>query len=201
MRGMDDDTRYSIGDLARRTRLSVRTIRFYSDCGVLPPADRSPSGYRRYGLEALAHLDLIRTWRELDVDLVTIGRVLDHEVSIAEVAGVHAEALDVQIRTLRLRRAVLRAVAKRGSSPEEMRRRCCVAPTQGGLKPWSPLALDHQGQFVDRHGHSPVRWLLDRQLVMATSIVPHECMPSDTALALRSCLSPRIGPSRAFSLP
>ena len=44
MGGMDDDTRYSIGDLARRTRLSVRTIRFYSDCGVLPPADRSPVG-------------------------------------------------------------------------------------------------------------------------------------------------------------
>ena len=51
---MDGDTRYSIGDLARRTRLSVRTIRFYSDSGVLPPADRSPAGYRRYGLEALA---------------------------------------------------------------------------------------------------------------------------------------------------
>jgi hypothetical protein len=28
---MDGDTRYSIGDLARRTRLSVRTIRFYSE--------------------------------------------------------------------------------------------------------------------------------------------------------------------------
>jgi hypothetical protein len=59
MRGMDGDTRYSIGDLARRTGLSVRTIRFYSDCGVLPPADRSPAGYRRYGPEALARLDLI----------------------------------------------------------------------------------------------------------------------------------------------
>src|SRR4029450_13280536 len=119
--GMDGDTRYSIGDLARRTGLSVRTIRFYSDTGVLPPADRSPAGYRRYGLGALARLDLIRTLRELDVDLATIRRVLDREVSIAEVAAVHAEALDVQIRTLRLGRAVLRAVAKQRSSPEEMR--------------------------------------------------------------------------------
>jgi len=118
---MDGDMRYSIGELARRTGLSLRTIRFYSDAGVLPPADRSPAGYRRYGLEALARLDLIRTLRELDVDLATIRRVLDHEVSIAEVAGVHAQALEVQIRTLRLRRAVLRAVAERGSSPEEMR--------------------------------------------------------------------------------
>jgi hypothetical protein len=40
--------------------------------------------------------------------------------AVAPPAAAHAEALDVQIRTLRLRRAVLRAVAKRGSSPQEM---------------------------------------------------------------------------------
>jgi DNA-binding transcriptional MerR regulator len=117
---MDGDTLYSIGDLGRRTGLSVRTIRFYSDCGVLLPAGRSPAGYRRYDLDALARLDLVRTLRDLGVDFATIQRVLDREISVPEVAAAHAEALDVQIRTLRLRRAVLRAVAKRGSSPQEM---------------------------------------------------------------------------------
>jgi hypothetical protein len=76
-----------------------------------------PAGYRRYDLDALARLDLVRTLRDLGVDLATIQRVLDREISVPEVAAAHAEALDVQIRTLRLRRAVLRAVAKRGSSP------------------------------------------------------------------------------------
>jgi DNA-binding transcriptional MerR regulator len=117
---MDGDTLYSIGDLARRTGLPVRTIRFYSDRGVLPPTSRSPGGYRRYDLDALARLDLIRTLRDLGVGLATIGRVLDREISVPEVAAAHAEALDVQIYTLRLRRAVLRAVAKRGSGPQEM---------------------------------------------------------------------------------
>jgi DNA-binding transcriptional MerR regulator len=117
---MDGDTRYSIGDLARRTGLSVGTIRFYSDRGVLPPTSRSSAGYRRYDRDALARLDLIRTLRDLGVDLATIGRVLDREISVPEVAAAHAEALDAQIDTLRLRRAVLRAVAKRGSSPQEM---------------------------------------------------------------------------------
>jgi DNA-binding transcriptional MerR regulator len=69
---MDGDTLYSIGDLARRTGLSVRTIRFYSDHGVLPPTSRSPAGYRRYDLDALARLDLLRTLRDLGVDLATI---------------------------------------------------------------------------------------------------------------------------------
>ncbi|MGW6916247.1 MerR family transcriptional regulator [Kitasatospora sp. NPDC054939] len=117
---MDGDTLYSIGDLARRTGLTVKAIRFYSDCGIVPPTDRSPAGYRLYGIEAVARLDLVRTLRDLGLDLSTIRKVVDREISLPEVAAAHAEALAVQISTLRLRRAVLTAVARRGSTPEEM---------------------------------------------------------------------------------
>ncbi|WP_328994881.1 MerR family transcriptional regulator [Kribbella sp. NBC_01245] len=117
---MDGSTLYSIGELARRTGLSVKTVRFYSDRGIVLPVDRSPAGYRRYDLNAVARLDLVRTLRDLGLDLATIQQVLDHEVSLTDVATAHAEALAVQIRTLRLRRAVLTAVAKRGSTPEEL---------------------------------------------------------------------------------
>jgi DNA-binding transcriptional MerR regulator len=120
VRAMDGDTLYTIGELARRTGLSVRTIRFYSDIGVVPPTRRTEAGYRLYDADAVARLDLVRTLRDLGVDLDTVQRVLDREIGVEEVAAAHAEALDVQIRTLRLRRAVLRAVAKRGSSPEEI---------------------------------------------------------------------------------
>jgi DNA-binding transcriptional MerR regulator len=116
---MRGDTLYSIGDLARRTGLTVKAIRFYSDQGIVPPTDRSPAGYRRYSIEAVARLDLVRTLRDLGLDLSTIRKVVDREISLAEVAAAHAEALAVQIRTLRLRRAVLTAVARRGSTPEE----------------------------------------------------------------------------------
>ncbi|MCC3773452.1 MerR family transcriptional regulator [Streptomyces sp. UNOB3_S3] len=118
---MDDDTTlYSIGELARLTGLTVKTIRFWSDTGVVPPTDRTPAGYRLYGPDALARLGLVRTLRELGVGLSAVQRVLGREVSVARIAAVHAEALDRQIRTLRLHRAVLRAVAVRGSTPEEM---------------------------------------------------------------------------------
>ncbi|MEU4228614.1 MerR family transcriptional regulator [Nonomuraea sp. NPDC026600] len=117
---MDGDTLYSIGELARRTGLTVKAIRFYSDQGIVPPTDRSPAGYRRYGIDALARLELVRTLRDLGLDLPTIRKVVDREVSLTEVAAAHADALAVQIRTLRLRRAVLTAVARRGSTPEEM---------------------------------------------------------------------------------
>ncbi|MDX2642605.1 MerR family transcriptional regulator [Streptomyces sp. PA03-1a] len=116
---MNGDARYSIGDLARRTGLTVKTIRSYSDRGIVTPAGRSPAGYRRYGDEAPARLELVRTLRELGLDLATIRRVVDRELSLPEVAAAHAAALEAQIRTLRLRRAVLTAVARRGSTPEE----------------------------------------------------------------------------------
>ncbi|MFF5210413.1 MerR family transcriptional regulator [Streptosporangium sp. NPDC000396] len=117
---MDGGTLYSIGDLARRTGLTVKVIRFYSDRGIVPPTDRSPAGYRLYDIDAVARLDLVRTLRDLGLGLSTIRKVVNREISLPEVAAAHAEALAVQIRTLRLRRAVLTAVARRGSTPEEM---------------------------------------------------------------------------------
>ncbi|KOV97008.1 MerR family transcriptional regulator [Streptomyces sp. NRRL B-1140] len=116
---MDGDTLYSIGQLARRTGLTVKTIRFYSDHGIVAPTDRSPAGYRLYSIDAVARLDLVRTLRDLGVDLSTIRRVVDRELSLPEVAAAHAEALGVQIRVLRLRHAVLTAVAERGLTAEE----------------------------------------------------------------------------------
>ena len=111
---------YSIGELARRTGLTVKAIRFYSDRGLVPPTDRTAAGYRLYDVTAVARLDLIRTLRELDLDLATIRKVLDHETALPDVAAAHAEALTVQIRTLRLRRAILTTVADRNSTPEDL---------------------------------------------------------------------------------
>lgn len=111
---------YSIGDLARRTGLTVKTIRFYSDSGIVAPTARSPAGYRLYDSEAVACLDLVQTLRALGIGLAVIRKVVARELSLPEVAAAHADALAVQIRTLRLRRAVLMEVAKRGQNPEEM---------------------------------------------------------------------------------
>ncbi|MFE6055286.1 MerR family transcriptional regulator [Kitasatospora sp. NPDC056446] len=116
---MDGDTLYPIGELARRTGLTVKTIRFYSDRGIVTPTDRSPAGYRRYDVDAVARLDLVRTLRDLGLDLPTIRRVVERELSLTEVTAAHAEALAVRIGILRLRHAVLTTVAERRLTPEE----------------------------------------------------------------------------------
>jgi DNA-binding transcriptional MerR regulator len=116
---VSEDGLYSIGELAERTGLSVRTIRFYSDQGVVPATGRSVAGHRRYDVHGLARLDLVRTLRDLGLPLSTIRAVLDNELSLPQVAAAHAQALDTQINTLRIRRAVLRAVAKHDTTTEE----------------------------------------------------------------------------------
>lgn len=111
--------RYSIGDLARRTGLTIKAVRFYSDRGLVPPSGRNAAGHRRYDDAALARLDLVRTLRELGLGLPAIRRIADGEATLADIAARHAEALAVEIRVLELRKAVLTAIAERGSTTEE----------------------------------------------------------------------------------
>ncbi|MFH8569473.1 MerR family transcriptional regulator [Streptomyces sp. NPDC017993] len=109
----------TIGQLARRTGLAVRTIRYWSDVGALPPAGRSEGGYRLYDAGCVARLELVRTLRELGIGLGDVHRVLSGDSTVAEVAATHVAALDARIRALKVSRAVLSTVAKRGSTAEE----------------------------------------------------------------------------------
>ena len=117
---MKDDGLFTIGQLARRTGLSTKTIRFYSDAGLVPETARSYGGYRMYDVAALARLELIRTLRDLGLGLAAIREVLDGVSSTADVVRRHVETLDGQISALTRRRAVLRAVVKREPTGEEL---------------------------------------------------------------------------------
>ncbi|MDF5758893.1 MerR family transcriptional regulator [Spongiactinospora sp. TRM90649] len=117
---MDGERFLTIGDLARRTGLTIKTIRFYADRGIVPPTTRNAAGHRLYDAGALARLELVRTLRDLGLDLRVIREIVAREASLPEVAASHAAALTAQIEILRLRRAVLTTVARRGTTPEEM---------------------------------------------------------------------------------
>ncbi|NDU75245.1 MerR family transcriptional regulator [Actinomadura sp. DSM 109109] len=116
---MDGEATYSIGELARATGVTVKAVRFYTERGIVP-ARRTAAGHRRYGAGAVARLGLVRTLRELGIDLATVQKIVDREVPAAGVAAAHAEAVAAQMRVLRLRHAVLTVAARRGSDPEEM---------------------------------------------------------------------------------
>jgi len=112
-------TLLTIGQLARRSGVPVRTLRFWSDAGVLPETERSGSNYRRYDAHAVARLDLVRTLRELGLGLDEVRLVLEKRSSVADVAAAHVAAIDARIRVLRTQRAVCTLLARGIDSPRK----------------------------------------------------------------------------------
>lgn len=110
---------HSIGAVARLAGVSVKAVRHYSDLGLLT-VRRTAAGHRRYDDNAVVRLRLIRTLRALDLDLPTIHAVLRDERPLAEVAATHADALAIQIRTLRRQHALLTVLANQ-TDPEDIR--------------------------------------------------------------------------------
>ena len=65
-----------IGELAKRAQVSVDTVRFYEQRGLLPQAVRSHSGYRQYALSDVKRLKFIIHAKELGFTLEEIKQLL-----------------------------------------------------------------------------------------------------------------------------
>ena len=76
-RSTDPAPSLRIGEVARRTGLPVKTIRYYCDEGLLQPKDRSAGGYRLFDEENLAELTIIRALRAMDVSIAELARILE----------------------------------------------------------------------------------------------------------------------------
>lgn len=66
-----------IGVVAERSGVSVKTVRFYCDQGLLRPVARSDGRYRLFDGAVYGELSLIRTLRALDIPLATVRAVLE----------------------------------------------------------------------------------------------------------------------------
>jgi DNA-binding transcriptional MerR regulator len=65
-----------IGELAKLTNTSTKTIRFYEDSGLLAPPARSPSGYRDYGPEIVDRLRFIHRGQAAGLTLQKVRQIL-----------------------------------------------------------------------------------------------------------------------------
>src|SRR5712691_505233 len=65
-----------IGDVAERTGLTAPTIRYYESIGLLAPAPRSATGYRRYSDATVEELRFIKKAQSLGFSLEEIGEIL-----------------------------------------------------------------------------------------------------------------------------
>lgn len=70
-------TTWTIGELASLAGISVRTLHYYHQIGLLVPARSGDNGYRTYDPEDLVRLQQILFFRELELPLDQIGQMLD----------------------------------------------------------------------------------------------------------------------------
>jgi len=65
-----------IGRVAKEAGVSVQAVRYYERLGLLPPAHRSPAGYRIYGPESLDRLLFVKQAQELGFSLDEVREIL-----------------------------------------------------------------------------------------------------------------------------
>ncbi|MET0397837.1 MAG: MerR family transcriptional regulator [Longimicrobiaceae bacterium] len=89
---------WKVGELARSTGLTVRTLHHYDRVGLLSPSRRTASGHRLYAAADVARLQQIRSLRELGFSLDEVREFLERpDASPRRVLRMHVERLREQI--------------------------------------------------------------------------------------------------------
>jgi MerR family Zn(II)-responsive transcriptional regulator of zntA len=151
---MRTGARMQIGALAKRVGINPKTIRYYEQVRLLPPARRTPSGYRDYTDEDAARLEFIRSAKALGVTLDEIKEVLafrDRGTApcpyVLQLIDAKVEEIAQRIRGLRLLAADLKRLRQAGAKlPREQvagkARFCHIIENQKLLRSRGAVAKD-----------------------------------------------------------
>ncbi len=99
--------KYTIGEVAKITGATTKTVRYYDEIGLLKPSELSTAGYRLYTTEEIWQLELILTLRYLGFGIDEIRKLISGEVRVKTALAWQIEALDAQIGTLSSMKAIL----------------------------------------------------------------------------------------------
>jgi DNA-binding transcriptional MerR regulator len=102
----------TVGEAARRAGVTPKAIRLYEAKGILPPAERTTSGYRTYSEGDVQVLRFVRRARALGLRLEEIGRILDLQRQGAQPCGTVIKLLEGHLRDIDRTIRELRALRK-----------------------------------------------------------------------------------------
>ena len=114
-----------IGDFSKLSQLSVKTLRYYDDLGLLKPAEVDRfTGYRYYTAEQFLRLNRIVALKDLGFPLEQIRQLLDEELPVAQMRGMlrlrQAETeqkVEAEVARLARVEARLRQIEQEGRMP------------------------------------------------------------------------------------
>lgn len=121
------DEHYQIGEVADEVGLSLRTIRYYEEIGLVEPSGRTEGGFRLYTDADVERLRLVRALKPVGMSLETLAELLetadqvastadgsrsDAEARLAEVVAIAVDRCDdMELRLKEARRALKRLSA------------------------------------------------------------------------------------------
>lgn len=112
--------RLTISEFAARAGVNVQTVRYYERRGILHEPERTASGYRQYGPDALMRIRFIRSAQGLGFTLEEIEDLLDLRVEDPGSCSVVAERTRSKLadvrRKIRDLRRIERVLEKLGSA-------------------------------------------------------------------------------------
>lgn len=133
-----EQPRWTVGEVAALTGVSVRLLHHYDAIGLLRPAERSDGNYRLYTLDDLTRLRRVLTWRALGVPLAQVAGVLDAPPDLErEALHAHAARLRDDLRRTRhtLRQVQVRLDALNGRAEESSMNNEDIRAAFGGFDP------------------------------------------------------------------
>jgi MerR family copper efflux transcriptional regulator len=83
---------HQIGEVADRLGLSLRTVRYYEEMGLITPAERTEGGFRLYSNDEIERLTLIKEMKPLGFTIQEMRALLDAQDTLRQ--GADANALD-----------------------------------------------------------------------------------------------------------
>lgn len=101
-----------IGELARASGIAPSAVRYYEQFGLLPAPERTASGYRSYGDDALDRLAFIRSAQAVGLTLAEVGQVLDTRDGGEAPCQVVAELIERRHAEVRARLAELKVLER-----------------------------------------------------------------------------------------
>jgi MerR family transcriptional regulator, thiopeptide resistance regulator len=113
---------WKVGELAERTGLSVRTLHYYDEIGLLSPSRRTAAGHRLYTAGDVVRLQQIRSLKHLGFGLEEVRDCLDRPEAfpLRRVVKLHLSRLEEQIELRQKLRDRLEALATRLDSADEV---------------------------------------------------------------------------------
>ena len=113
MSATEGGRQWKIGDLARATGLTIRTLHHYDELGLITPSTRTEAGHRLYGEADIARLQQVLSLRSLGFALEEIGDCLrQREFSPQRLVQLHLDRLTEQMALQQQLRERLEGLAR-----------------------------------------------------------------------------------------